>query len=166
MVGFRGSPIGLAADGGGSIRSPAANNGLFGMKQTSNRVPLSGCVLPMKGCESFPVVVGPVCRSARDNEYFLKVMLDSQPWRTEPELVPMPWRDITLPEKLRVGFYADDGVVRPHPPVAAVLEHVKSKLKVHPDFDVVEWKPFQHGRGYDIVRQLYFEDGGQTISMR
>lgn len=160
LVGFFGSPIGLAADGGGSIRSPAANNGLYGMKQTSNRVPTGGCVLPMNGCEAFPVVVGPVCRSARDNEHFLKVVMDAQPWTSDPVVVPIPWRAIDLPKKLKVGILADDGLVRPHPPVEAAIKQVRAKLEASGDFEVVDWKPFDHARGYDVIRRLYFQDGG------
>jgi amidase len=160
LVGFRGSPIGLAADGGGSIRSPAANNGLYGMKATSNRIPVAGCTLPMSGCNTFPVVVGPVCRSLRDNEYFLKTIIDAEPWKTEHEIVPIPWRDIQLPERITIGIFADDDVVRPHPPVLAAVELVKKRLAALPCVNVVDWKPWNHGEGYDIIRELYFEDGG------
>ena len=116
LVGFRVSPIGLAADGGGSIRSPTANNGPFGMKQTSNRVPVTGCTLPIKECTDFPVVVGPVCRSARVNAHFLKTVVDAQPSQTEQDLVPLPWRSVSLPEKIKIVIFEDDGAVRPHPP--------------------------------------------------
>lgn len=160
LVGFRGSPIGLGADGGGSIRSPAANNGLFGMKQTSGRVPLRGCTLSMTGCTSFPVVVGPICRSARDNDYFLKTIISAEPSRTEQDLVPLPWRPVSFDGKIKIGIMADDGVVRPHPPVLAAVEATKKVLAAHPDFDLADWTPWRHDEGYDIVRQLYFQDGG------
>ncbi|TLD39247.1 hypothetical protein E2P81_ATG00234 [Venturia nashicola] len=160
LVGFRGSPIGLGADGGGSIRSPAANNGLFGMKQTSGRVPLRGCTLSMTGCTSFPVVVGPICRSARDNEHFLKTIIGAEPSQTEQDIVPLPWRPISFNGKIKIGIMADDGVVRPHPPILAAVEGTKKVLAAHPAFEVADWTPWRHGEGYDIVRRLYFQDGG------
>ncbi|KAK2751076.1 hypothetical protein FQN57_000151 [Myotisia sp. PD_48] len=160
LVGFRGAPIGLAADGGGSIRAPAANNGLWGFKQTSGRVPIAGCTLPMIGNEAFPVVVGPVCRSARDNEYFIKTVLDAQPWIRDSTMVPLPWRQVTLPNKIKIGIFSDDGLVRPHPPITSTIELVKKKLANHPNIEVIDWTPWNHGEGYDIIRRLYFQDGG------
>jgi amidase len=160
LVGFRGSPIGLAADGGGSIRSPAANQGLFGLKATSGRIPPAGCCFTMPGCNTFPVVIGPVCRSARDNDHFMKVIIDAEPWKTEQDMVPIPWRSTPLPEKIRIGFFADDGIVKPHPPVTYTVNLVREKLAALPNIEIVEWAPWKHDEGYDIIRQLYFEDGG------
>jgi amidase len=40
LIDMRGSCLGIGSDIGGSIRSPAANNGLFGSKPTALRLPL------------------------------------------------------------------------------------------------------------------------------
>lgn len=79
LVAFRGSLIGLAADIGGSIRVPAASNGLFGAKITSGRMPSDGLQHAALGNEGIPCVAGPVCRSARDNEHFMKVIPAAEP---------------------------------------------------------------------------------------
>ncbi|EXJ86205.1 hypothetical protein A1O1_06575 [Capronia coronata CBS 617.96] len=165
LVGFRGSPIGLAADIGGSIRAPAANNGLYGAKITSGRIPLTGIVSPVTGYDSVPVVVGPVCRSARDNEYFFQTILATEPWNKTHYLVPLPWRSIKLPEKMTIAFLWDDGVVKPHPPVTAAMQNLKAKLQSLPDrYEIVDWQPFQHADGYDVTRSLYFPDGGKVYA--
>lgn len=163
LVGFRGSPIGLGADGGGSIRSPAANQGVYGMKTTSGRVPTANGTRPMYGCESFPVVVGPLCRSARDFEFFQQVMSDSEPWRRQPAMVPIPWRRQSTPSRLTIGVFDDDGVCRPHPPVTAAMRQVCDRLERSPDIKCVKWTPFHHDEGYDIVRRLFFQEGGATM---
>lgn len=160
LVAFRGSPIGLAADGGGSIRNPAANVGLVGMKCTSQRVPQAGSKAPMFGNECTPVSVGPICRSARDNTYFFQVMLATEPWLREPYLVPVPWRLTEKKPKIRIGVVTDDGIVRPHPPVLAGIKALCAKLSAHPDFEIFPWTPYEHSRGYEIVRRIYFCDGG------
>lgn len=160
LVAFHGSPIGLAADGGGSIRAPAANVGLHGMKATSCRIPLAGSNFPMKGCEAFPEVVGVICKTTRDTEYFMRTVLDTQPWRGQPDMVPLPWRDSPIPKKITIGFFDDDGYVRPHPPITAALKAIVQKLQQNPLFELREWKPFHHSRGYDVIRKLYFQDGG------
>lgn len=143
LVGFRGSPMGLGVDDGGSIRSPAANNGLFGMKQTSGSVPLRGCTLSITGCTSFPVVFGPFCRSARDNEHFLNTIIAAEPSRMEQDLVPLPWRSAFFDGKIKIGFMADDDVVRPHPPVFAAVDVTKKVLAAHPDFEISDWGPLE-----------------------
>ncbi|OBT94072.1 hypothetical protein VE01_07080 [Pseudogymnoascus verrucosus] len=160
LVAFHGSPIGLAADGGGSIRAPAANVGLHGMKATSCRIPLAGSNFPMKGCEAFPEVVGVICKTTRDTEYFMRNVLDTQPWRNQPDMVPLPWRGAPTPKKITIGFFEDDGFVRPHPPITAALKAIVKKLRENPLFELREWKPYQHSRGYNVIRKLYFQDGG------
>ncbi|KIX08496.1 uncharacterized protein Z518_03152 [Rhinocladiella mackenziei CBS 650.93] len=160
LVAMGGSPIGLGGDGGGSIRSPAANNGLFGMKATSDRIPYLRSAAIMRGCKSFPTVAGPICKSARDGEYFMKTVLETAPWVREPSVVPIPWRQMSMPEKITIGLYIDDGSVMPHPPITHALKALKTKLEEDPKFEVVEWTPYQHDVGYDLIRQLYWEDGG------
>jgi amidase len=161
LVAFRGSPIGLAADIGGSIRSPAANNGLFGAKISSARVPLDGIFTPVHGNDAVPCVVGPVCRSARDNEYFFKAILGTEPWKLTHSVVPLPWKEISLPEKLKIAFLWDDGIVKPHPPITTAMQNLKRKLDHLPQFETVNWQPFEHARGYDVVRRLYYTDGAR-----
>ena len=161
IVTFRGAPIGLATDAEGSIRCPTANCGLFGMKASGYRIPLSGCRHVMLGMESYTASVGPVCRTIRDNEHFFKVVLETEPWRLSPELVPVPWRERKAPKKITIGYFVDDGVVRPHPPLLSAMDNLISKLRKLPNMELVEWEPFQHHKGYDIMRKLYFQDGGK-----
>ena len=163
LVAFRGSPIGLAADIGGSIRAPAANNGLFGAKISSGRIPLDGIQHVILGNDAIPCVGGPVCRSARDNEYFIKTILAGEPWKATHSVVPLPWRTVALPEKITIGFIFDDGIVRPHPPITIAMEKLKTRLQDLPQFEVVDWKPFDHAHGYDVCRKLYYPDGAKMM---
>jgi amidase len=114
----------------------------------------------MAGCNTFPVVVGPICRSARDNYYFHKVVIDAEPWRIDPSVVALPWRELPLPNKITVGIFSWDQVCMPHPPITAAIKILKQKLESHPDFEVVDWEPYDHDRGYEIIRRLYYEDAG------
>ncbi len=161
LIALSGSPIGLASDGGGSIRNPAACCGLVGMKITSNRIPQAGSRAPMFGNECMPVSPGPICRSARDNAYYFRAMLATSPWLREPYIVPVPWRPVQPGNrKIRIGVVTDDGIVRPHPPVRAALNTLSYKLSQQADFEVFPWTPYEHARGYEILRRIYFCDGG------
>jgi hypothetical protein len=51
LMGMRGSCLGIGSDIGGSIRSPAANNGLFGLRPTTFRLPVVGWTATMLGEE-------------------------------------------------------------------------------------------------------------------
>lgn len=51
-------------------------------------------------------------------------------------------------------------MVRPHPPVTRGLKHAVSKLKAA-GVKVVNWEPYDHEKGWNIIRQLYFPDVAQ-----
>jgi hypothetical protein len=91
----------------------------------------------------------------------MRVVLATEPWKTEHELVPIPWREMSLPSKITIGIYDDDGVVRPHPPVTHAIAVLREKLSKLPNVEVLDWQPWRHAEGYDIIRQLYYEDGGR-----
>lgn len=89
---------------------------------------------------------------------------NSEPWQSDPALVPLPWRQVSLPRKLKIATMWDDGVVMPHPPIHRALQEVSGALEEHKDdFEVVQWSPLDHARAYEISMGLYFEDGGKTI---
>lgn len=94
----------------------------------------------------------------------MRTYCNSQPWNNDPALVPLPWREVKLPAKLKIGFLWNDGIVTPHPPVRRALDEVARALRNHPDkFEVVDWIPLDHARCDDIAMGLYFEDGCRGI---
>jgi amidase len=91
-------PLAHANDGGGSIRIPAACNGLVGLKPTRDRLPLD------KETARMPlhlVVNGVVSRSVRDTAAFLR---EAEKMYRNPKLPPIG--DITRPgtQRLRIAF--------------------------------------------------------------
>lgn len=175
LMGIKGSCLGIGTDIGGSIRSPAANCGVFGFKPTSYRLPMGGLVAPGGGAEQIVPTVGPLSTSAAGLELFMQVLIGQEPWKRDPSLVPLSWRSGMLSRssgsgkrKLKIGILADDGVVRPHPPVGRALDHVISLLRQAklPDVDIelVEFKPMQHAEAWRIISSLYFADGGADQS--
>ena len=77
----------LAADGGGSIRSPAAYCGLFGLKTQRGRVPLAPHLDAWHGLS----VNGVLTRSVRDSALFYDAIADGPPDRGAPPLPPSSW---------------------------------------------------------------------------
>ncbi|KAI0380374.1 amidase [Hypomontagnella monticulosa] len=166
LIGLRGSILGIGTDIGGSIRVPAANNGLFGFKPTTMRLPTYGWSIAMAGAESILGVTGPISTSLEGLNLFTKSIVDRKPWLKQPSLVTLDWRDPTtyFPDrKLRVGVIYDDGVVRPHPPILRAVTELVGKLKQSPNIEVVDWKPWRHDLAWSVIANLYYPDGGAEI---
>jgi amidase len=161
LLGLKGSVMGIGTDIGGSIRAPAANNGVYGLKPTSFRLPLQGLIVNQLGRESIIAVIGPLARSREDLHLFVKTILDAEPWLREPSLVPIPWRSITLDSnKLTVAIMWDDNVVHPHPPITRALRETVEQL-TKSGIRVINWEPIDHQKSWDIISALYFCNGAE-----
>lgn len=187
LVGFRGSCLGIGTDIGGSIRSPAANQGLWGLRPSAHRLPNTGTTSTMLGEEQIVPVIGPISTSLEGVKVFTKTLIDQRPWLKQPDLIPVGWRDEVAwlkktdqgAKKLKIGVLSDDGVVRPHPPVLRAINEVVEKLKGVDGVEIVEWKPYKHDLAWDVIvsflpetrikrltsntsqARLYFCDGGR-----
>lgn len=90
-VGSGGSPFGVAADIGGSIRVPALFCGVFGHKPTVGLVPSTG-LWPSSGGEAARLLaVGPLTRRAEDLLPLLRIM--AGPDGLDQQVVPMELGD-------------------------------------------------------------------------
>lgn len=130
LLALHGSPLGLGSDIGGSIRVPAAFNGVYGFRPSGKRVPIGGWESTMAGQESIIPVAGPLGHSVEDLDLFFRIVSDSEPWLKEP-LLRMPWRteEFDPNQKLTVGVMKWDDVVMPHPYIVRVIDKVAEKLK-------------------------------------
>ena len=104
LVAARAVPVGHGGDGGGSLRIPASNCGLVGLKATRGRIPLG----PDAG-EGWGGYVqwGTLTRTVRDTAAMLDVM--SGPMVGDPYAVAPPARPFVEevgapPGRLRVGY--------------------------------------------------------------
>ena len=81
-------PMATAADGGGSIRIPAAMTGTFGIKPSMGRVPMTET--RQFGMQRFIhcVSVGPITRSVRDAALYLDIVAGYHP--QDPFSLPHP----------------------------------------------------------------------------
>ncbi|KAM0717307.1 hypothetical protein Q7P37_007159 [Cladosporium fusiforme] len=172
LLGMRGSCLGVGTDIGGSIRSPAANQGVFGLRPTSYRLPLDGFAATMLGEEHIVPVVGPLSTSLEGVKIFMKALIDQKPWLYDPMLIPMPWKDSThgsllrksstkQSRTLRIGILADDQIVKPHPPIQRGMQTLISALQSHPSITLIPFPPHDHATAWQIISSLYFADGAR-----
>ncbi|KAG1745116.1 amidase signature domain-containing protein [Suillus paluster] len=166
LVAMKGSCMGLGTDGGGSIRGPSAHCGIYGILPSSRTTPTHGLLfysVIMARTESMLpqaqyVAQHETCGSS--SKLSLAPILHSETQTYCPFHLKVP--DLTQ-KKLRVGIMMHDGVVMPHPPTIRALKLVKAKLQASSEVEVVDYIPYDHDRGYSIVRELYYEDGGATV---
>ncbi|CAL5869433.1 uncharacterized protein PFLUO_LOCUS3662 [Penicillium psychrofluorescens] len=157
-MGFRCAPLGIGTDIGGSIRCPAAFCGVYGFRPTALRNPLVGIKVAAAGQESIHGVVGPLASSSlEDLELFQRAVLDQEPWDVDTSLVPIPWKKVIPSRDITIAIMWDDGCVRPHPPITRALRHARDKL-VAVGIKVVDWEPYKHGHGWEIISALYYPD--------
>lgn len=163
LNGLKASPIGLGSDIGGSIRCPAAFNGIYGLRTTVGRLPTADYFSCQMGSESILSVTGPLSRSLETLELVTKTIINSKPWLVDPSLAPIMWQEHQQKKKYRIGILKHDGIVQPHPPIIRALEHVEKRLLELPNVEVFEYQPYDHNKALEIIFSLYFEDGGDDI---
>ena len=74
----------------------------------------------MPGQTVVPSAIGIMSTALPSLKFMIQAMLSTEPWRRDPEVVPIPWReDQTVAPKTKLCFAAlpFDGVVWPHPPI-------------------------------------------------
>lgn len=166
LIGMRGSIIGVGTDIGGSIRMPSAFNHLFGLRPSHGRLPYALAANSMEGQETVHSVCGPLGHTAADIAYFVKSVLDQQPWFHDPKVVELPWASETLLSgatgSKTFGYFDFDGTVMPHPPIRRAIKEVVAALQAQ-GHRVVPWKPFDHARGVDLINKIYAADGNEDV---
>ncbi|KAF2744850.1 amidase [Sporormia fimetaria CBS 119925] len=164
LIGLRGSVVGFGTDIGGSIRIPAAFNGVFGLKPSTGRLPYEGMANSMDGQNSILSVLGPLASSIEGLRVVTKAVLGRKPWLRDPLVVEMPWREEPEEEKGKMAFgvLRSDGTVNPQPPVRRAVEMVVKALKAQ-GHEVIDWTPPSHKTIMDETLKTWAFDGGADV---
>ncbi|KJZ75310.1 hypothetical protein HIM_05236 [Hirsutella minnesotensis 3608] len=162
LVAFKGSPLGVGSDIGGSLRIPAACTGLFTIRPSAGRFPVRNTRSGMPGQEAVPSVNGPMARSIRDLQLYCQNVIGQEPWLRDPRCLPMPWRSISLAPRLKIAVMWHDGIIYPTPPIMRALRHTVAKLR-NAGHQIVEWDPVDQEHGYSLLGRMFISDGGKAI---
>ncbi|KIK70044.1 hypothetical protein GYMLUDRAFT_34484 [Collybiopsis luxurians FD-317 M1] len=168
MVACGGSSVEIGSDVAGSVRFPAHFCGVWSLKGSIGRWPVSGNQSSMMGVESVPTLTGPLTRNLDDLEQIYKRVIDMKPWEYDYTCVPIPWRPVNLQEegrRLKWGVVWTDGVIPPSPACMRALTMVVDSLKQQ-GHEVVDLIPPNIPEFLETGYQLAFGDSGQQIRER
>lgn len=136
-----GSSIGFGSDVGGSLRIPSAYCGNFALKPCYGRFASDGITSSNPGFDSIKSTLGPMARSIEDLELATRIVINAsvELARTLP-LIPLPFREITLPKKLKFGYYFTDGFVKASPACCRAINGTVEALR-REGHECVEFDP-------------------------
>lgn len=160
---FRASILGIGTDVGGSIRIPAACNGIYGYKPSVGILPFFGyAASSWTGMQTgVPAVCGPMGHSVRDLMLFTRVIRAAEPWVEDPAIIPYVFEQQQPQQKSRrpvIGILTKSSLT-PHPPILRALNEATNKLQ-QAGFTMkpfVAPTPFNDIR--NVTRQLFTVDG-------
>ena len=100
-------PFDIGSDMSGSIRIPAHYCGVFGLKPTANRLPITGHIPPPPGVPRLDrqmAVVGPIARCVEDLDLLCGIL--AGPDGRDTEVPPVPWSAHPTPSvsELRIAW--------------------------------------------------------------
>jgi amidase len=72
-------------------------------------------------------------KTLEDVTFYSKAVIYAEPWKVDPNMLPIPWRAVMTSKKLKVAILWNDGMGMPIPPVTRALkETVDWDPKLHP----------------------------------
>ena len=154
IIAAGGSPVGLGSDSGGSIRQPAHNCGIAGLKPTTGRIPLTGHFPFISAMNDPRTTIGPMARFVEDLALTLPI-LGGPDWE-DASVIPMPlanWRDVAT-ASLRVAFYTHHAGAEPSPETAETCRQAARLLMDH-CASVEEVLPPRIEEAYSITLQYW-----------
>ncbi len=167
LIALNGSVMGVGTDIGGSVRGPCGFSGIHGFKPTCYTLTMKD-FLPNGFAAELNILcsTGPMCRSLRDMDMYMNILVSSKQYLHDPRVIPFPWTGVktSLPDKpLKIGVMMNDGMITPQPPIARALEWARSKLAAHTSlFEVKPYTPYNSAEAISLIRKYYWPDGALT----
>jgi amidase len=129
IIAAGGSVLGLGTDGAGSIRQPAHNTGIVGLKPTRGLIPDTGNIpSDGRGLLRPLTTYGPMARFVDD--IVLSLPLLAGPDGSDPDAMPIPIHQPDLDFKsLCIAFYTDNGIAKPDNATLQTIHQVTSALQ-------------------------------------
>jgi amidase len=170
LLRMKGSILGVGSDIGGSIRIPAAMNGIYGFRPSYHRIPYEGSANSLQGQDSLPSVLGPLSTDLGGIKLFMQAVIGRKPWLKDPLSPRKHWDEDEYRliehgggKKLTFGILWNDGLVVPQPPVIRALEMTKEAV-IAAGHDVIDWKPYKHAEIYKATTDIWAAAGEEDYA--
>ena len=153
------APVGFGTDIGGSIRVPAAFNGIFGLKATTGRMPDPSRVPVFRGQKTITSECGPFARTTADLALAFEI---ANGGRAPAVLPPRPLFDYPSVDvrSLRIGYYERLGSFAPAPAVARAAREAAAAFEAM-GATVVPFDPPHPDQARDLFFGILSADGGK-----
>jgi len=140
LIAAGGSPMGVGADIGGSIRNPSFFNGIAGHKPTGGLLPSTGHWPPADGERGRVCVSGPMARTVEDLVALMTAFSPSDDPHRDDDRGPFSRLTSLEPGSVTVYYFADNGLARPS---RAMVSNVERTAKALQDagFRIERWRP-------------------------
>ncbi|KAF5316046.1 hypothetical protein D9619_006208 [Psilocybe cf. subviscida] len=160
LIAMDGSPVGIGTDIGGSLRIPAAYCGIFSLKPAAGRVSYHGARGPVPGFDGIVSVAGPMARSVKDLEIVARTLFGGP--STTDYIPPLPFREVSIPKKLKFGYYTSDNFIKASPACKrAVVETVEALRKA--GHECVEFEIPDSYIPFNLFAGITSSDGYKTM---
>lgn len=136
--------------------------GIFTIRPSYGRFPHFDARSGMAGQEAVGSVHGPMARSIEDLKLFARNIANAEPWNYDPKCISIPWREVTLPARLKIAVLWHDGVVTPTPPVQRAMREVVRTLE-YKGYEIVDWSSEDHEQAVQLLAKFFLADGGKSI---
>ncbi|KAG8982635.1 hypothetical protein FRB93_007949 [Tulasnella sp. JGI-2019a] len=123
-----GSPLGFGSDIGGSLRIPTSYCGIYAIKPGHSRASIRGSRELASGFEGVRLCMGPMGRSVDDIELACRLIF-GRSTKLDIWLPPLPFKEVTIPAKLKFGYYKSDALVRASPAVQRAVQETVDALR-------------------------------------
>ncbi|OCF37665.1 amidase [Kwoniella heveanensis BCC8398] len=166
LIALKGTPLGWGSDIGGSLRIPASYSGICGLKPVRGRWPVLGQRSSTRGFEGIKGVVGPMGRTVADLTFASKAMLNlvhtTDVGLRGEMLSPLPWQEVEIPRKLKVGYWTQDHLIKTSPACVRAVEECVAKLKAA-GHEVVYFDPPDVAECMKVFAGLTSAEGYKTL---
>lgn len=157
IIAAGGCALGSGSDGAGSIRVPAHNCGIAGIKPTRGLVPATG-FFPEDGIGLFNFVayIGPLARHVEDLNLGLSIMAGSDqrdPFVVAPVQLKNP--DNVDLKTLRVAYYIDNLIVTPTEDTIQTIQQTVKELTPFVN-NITEVSPKTLTNVYELLFETFF----------
>lgn len=151
------SPLGLGNDLGGSIRVPAAWNGLCGFKPTTYRLTNQGTTGAFRGLLVMATQAGPLARTVEDCELAFKLLVDLASFDTAP--VPPGDPQAVAIRGMRIAAWEDDGYFPACAPARRAVREAAQALEEQGA--IIDWlKPPRIAELIELYYSIVGSEGG------